>query len=255
MSSKISTPMPVLADWQFERIRSSGGLTSVQVQHVLDGIKSLTSIEELDDIPDALFESVRRSGSLSSPQVSHVFDGIKEAGSKAFEYEVTLTGTVNLFAPSQAAAEHLLKRKLSRAPVLLGPHVNGAPITTTCNLVGEPQLVEVAGRPVAGPTKPTAMNQLANAALEALNALEAGDEALRSANAAVIAYLRGTLTELGLQTELTGRRIPLTVRITEPGLTFGKEGKATWDATAGKYMVVFGAPWCGWYTEEQFVQV
>lgn len=198
MTSKTSTPMPKLADWQFERIRSSGGLTSTQVQHVLDGIKALSTIEELDAIPDALFESVRRSGSLSSPQVSHVFAGLAEAASKEYEFNVTLSGTVHLFAPSQAAAEHLLKRKLSRAPVLLGPHANGAPITTTCSLIGESSLTKVGGVAPTEPSRLTALAQLALAAREALVALESGDEASKLKNAKAISDLRATLTDLVL---------------------------------------------------------
>jgi hypothetical protein len=42
------------------------------------------------------------------------------------------------------------------------------------------------------------------------------------------------------------------VRITKQGMTFGKEGAATWDPQAGKWEVRFGPPWGGWYTEQEF---
>lgn len=41
------------------------------------------------------------------------------------------------------------------------------------------------------------------------------------------------------------------VRINAPGITFGKEGVATWDDDAQKWEVSFNPPWTGWYTETQ----
>lgn len=41
------------------------------------------------------------------------------------------------------------------------------------------------------------------------------------------------------------------VRINAQGLTFGKEGFATWDDDAKKWEVSFSPPWTGWYTETQ----
>jgi hypothetical protein len=41
------------------------------------------------------------------------------------------------------------------------------------------------------------------------------------------------------------------VRINAPGMTFGKEGLASWDEAAQKWEVAFSPPWSGWYTEKE----
>lgn len=45
------------------------------------------------------------------------------------------------------------------------------------------------------------------------------------------------------------------VRISTPGVTFGKEGIATWDEASQKWEVSFSPPWVGWYaaTELDFI--
>lgn len=48
-----------------------------------------------------------------------------------------------------------------------------------------------------------------------------------------------------------GEKVERTVKITKPGITFGKVGQAKWCATSKKWEVFFTAPWGGWYTDDE----
>jgi hypothetical protein len=42
-----------------------------------------------------------------------------------------------------------------------------------------------------------------------------------------------------------------TVKITKPGITFGKVGQAKWCESTSKWEVLFTSPWGGWYTDDE----
>lgn len=192
MTSSKPTLVPALTDAQFEHIRSSGGLTSTQVQHVLTGIKGLTTINELEHIPNELFESIRRSGSLTSGQVQQVLDGVMHAASVEFAFDITLAGAMRVWAPHQAAAEHLLRRKLDSAYCKLGAWENGLPITAECSLIGAPSVFEIDGEEVRHLSKGTPFDLLKNACQASLKALAGKPE-----HAELIQQLRDTLEAVG----------------------------------------------------------
>lgn len=52
-----------------------------------------------------------------------------------------------------------------------------------------------------------------------------------------------------------GEKVERTVKITKPGITFGKVGQATWCETTQKWEVVFTAPWGGWYSDNEIEPV
>jgi hypothetical protein len=48
-----------------------------------------------------------------------------------------------------------------------------------------------------------------------------------------------------------GEKVERTVKITKPGITFGKVGQAKWCEATQKWEVFFTAPWAGWYTDDE----